>query len=309
MALLFKSDIDRPDSWIPALRTALPDMEVRKWPDVGDPAEIDYALVWQPPEGFLASLPNLKAILSIGAGIDHLTRDPKLPHHLPLVRMVEPGLTAGMTEFVVMQCLFHHRRMLDYRDQQRRKVWTEIPAVAAWQRRIGILGLGELGSDAVARLVHLRFDVAGWSRRRRALAGAACFAGSEELPSFLARSDILVCLLPLTEATDSLLNAELFAQLPRGACLINVGRGEHLVEEDLLAALDSGQIDAATLDVFRHEPLPDSSPLWSHPRVVVTPHIASMTIPETAAEAMAQAIRTLEAGGRPPGLVDLERGY
>ena len=309
MALLFKSDIDRPDSWIPALQAALPDMEVRKWPDVGEPAEIDYALVWQPPEGFLASLPNLKAILSIGAGIDHLTRDPQLPRHLPLVRMVEPGLTAGMTEFVVMQCLFHHRRMLDYRDQQQRKVWEEIPAVAAWQRRIGVMGLGELGTDAVERLVHLRFDVAGWSRRRRALSGAACFAGSEELPSFLARSDILVCLLPLTEATDSILNAELFAQLPKGACVINVGRGEHLVEEDLLAALDSGQIDSATLDVFRHEPLPENSPFWSHQRVVVTPHIASMTIPATAAEAMAEAIRTLEAGGTPPGLVDLERGY
>ncbi|WP_119169372.1 2-hydroxyacid dehydrogenase [Algihabitans albus] len=309
MALLFKSDVDRPDSWIPALRTALPGMEVRKWPEVGDPAEIDYALVWQPPEGFLASLPHLKAILSIGAGIDHLTRDPKLPRHLPLVRMVEPGLTSGMTEFVVMQSLFHHRRLLDYLDQQDRKVWRELAPVAAWQRRVGVMGLGELGADAVDRLVRLRFDVAGWSRSRRALPGAACFAGQEELPAFLARSDILVCLLPLTEETDSILNAQLFAQLPKGACVINVGRGEHLVEQDLLAALETGQIDSATLDVFRDEPLPPDSPFWSHPRVVVTPHIASMTIPETAAEAMAEAIRTLEAGGTPPGLVDLARGY
>ena len=309
MALLFKSDIDRPASWIPALESALPEMEVRSWPEVGDPADIDYALVWQPPSGFLASLPNLKAILSIGAGIDHLTRDPELPRHLPLVRMVEPGLTAGMTEFVVMQCLFHHRRMLDYRAQQSRKVWQELAPVAPWQRRIGVMGLGELGADAVERLVQLRFDVAGWSRNRRALAGAACFAGREELPAFLARSDILVCLLPLTEQTDSILNAALFAQLPKGACVINVGRGEHLVERDLLAALEAGQLDSATLDVFRNEPLPPESHLWSHPRVIVTPHIASMTIPETAAEAMAEVIRTLEAGGTPPGLVDLDRGY
>lgn len=309
MALLFKSDIDRPESWIPALRHALPDMEVRDWPDRGDPAEIEYALVWKPPHGYLKSLPHLKAILSIGAGIDHLTGDPDLPRDKPLVRMVEPGLTAGMTEYVVMQSLFHHRRMLDYRDMQARKDWTELQPVAPWQRRVGVMGLGELGADAVERLVHLRFDVAGWSRSRKNLPGVACFAGAAELPAFLQRCDILVCLLPLTEETDGILNADTFARLPRGACLINVGRGEHLVEADLLAALDSGQLDSATLDVFRTEPLPADSPLWTHPRVVVTPHVASMTIPQTAAEAVARAIRTLERGGTPPGTVDLSRGY
>ncbi|CAE7940670.1 ghrA [Symbiodinium necroappetens] len=309
MALLFQSDLDRPATWVPALRKALPDHDIRVWPDLGDPAEIDYVLAWKPPAGFLASLPNLKAVLSIGAGIDHLTRDPDLPRHLPLVRMVEPGLTAGMTEFVVMQTLFHHRRMLDYRDQQARKLWEEKPPVAPWQRRVGVMGLGELGADAATHLAHLRFDVAGWSRTRRALEGVRCFAGAAELSAFLARTDILICLLPLTEATESLLNAELFAQLPEGASVINVGRGEHLVEADLLAALESGRLDSATLDVFRSEPLPADSPFWSHPRVVVTPHIASMTIPETAAVAVAKAIATLEAGGTPPGLVDLGRGY
>jgi glyoxylate/hydroxypyruvate reductase A len=284
-------------------------MEVRDWPDRGNLEEIDYALVWKPPHGFLSGLPNLKGILSIGAGIDHLTRDPELPRDVPLVRMVEPGLTAGMTEYVVMQTLFHHRRMLDYRDMQAKKDWTELPPVAPWQRRVGVMGLGELGADAVERLVHLRFDVAGWSRTPKEMPGVACYAGAEELPAFLQRTDILVCLLPLTEETDRILNGETFRRLPRGACLINVGRGEHLVEDDLLAALDSGHLDSATLDVFRTEPLPDDSPFWSHPRVIVTPHVASMTIPQTAAEAVARAIRTLQSGGTPPGTVDLSRGY
>jgi|SRR5690554_188491 len=309
MTLLFKSDLGRYDLWVPALKRHLEGREIRLWPDLGEVQDIEYALVWDPPPGLLASLPNLKAIFSVGAGVDHIAADPERPKHLPVIRMVEEGLTAGMTEYVVMQVLYHHRDMLAYRHQAAEKIWREIPAVPAHQRRIGILGLGVLGQDAARMLVRFGFDVAGWSRTPKEIEGVTCFHGPEGLDQMLARTDILVCLLPLTPATRGILNGELFAKLPRGACLINVGRGGHQVERDLLEALDSGQLREATLDVFEEEPLPADSPLWSHPQVIVTPHIASMTMPETAAKAVGENIKRMEAGLPPLNVVDFERGY
>ncbi|SMF07477.1 glyoxylate/hydroxypyruvate reductase A [Tistlia consotensis] len=312
--LLFKSDLDRADLWTAALQKHQPDLQVEVWPSGaaapgGDLSAIDYALVWKPPTGVLKRLPNLKAIFSLGAGIDHIFRDPELPAGVPVVRMVERGLTAGMTEYVVMQVLFHHRRMFDYRAQQRAGVWEELPPVAAWDRRVGILGLGQLGSDAAAKLAGLRLDVAGWSRSPKEIPGVASYSGAAGLDAFLARTEILVNLLPLTDETRGILDAETFAKLPAGASLINVGRGEHLVEADLLAALESGQIDSATLDVFAREPLPGDSPFWRHERVVVTPHVASMTLPDTAAEAVVENIRRIERGEPPLNAVDRGRGY
>lgn len=309
MTLLFKSDLGRYDLWVPALKRHLEGREIRLWPDLGEVQDIEYALVWDPPPGLLASLPNLKAIFSVGAGVDHIAADPERPKHLPVIRMVEEGLTAGMTEYVVMQVLYHHRDMLAYRHQAAEKIWREIPAVPAHQRRIGILGLGVLGQDAARMLVRFGFDVAGWSRTPKEIEGVTCFHGPEGLDQMLARTDILVCLLPLTPATRGILNGELFAKLPRGACLINVGRGGHQVERDLLEALDSAQLREATLDVFEEEPLPADSPLWSHPQVIVTPHIASMTMPETAAKAVGENIKRMEAGLPPLNVVDFERGY
>lgn len=309
MTLLFKSDLGRYDLWVPALKRHLEGREIRLWPDLGEVQDIEYALVWDPPPGLLASLPNLKAIFSVGAGVDHIAADPERPKHLPVIRMVEEGLTAGMTEYVVMQVLYHHRDMLAYRHQAAEKIWREIPAVPAHQRRIGILGLGVLGQDAARMLVRFGFDVAGWSRTPKEIEGVTCFDGPEGLDQMLARTDILVCLLPLTPATRGILNGELFAKLPRGACLINVGRGGHQVERDLLEALDSGQLREATLDVFEEEPLPADSPLWSHPQVIVTPHIASMTMPETAAKAVGENIKRMEAGLPPLNVVDFKRGY
>ena len=309
MALLLKIDIDRGDAWHQALRTCLPDMTIHEWPFDGDPAEIEFALVWAPPRGALRRYTNLRAIFSIGAGIDHLASDPELPVDVPVVRMVEPGLTAGMIEFVLLGVLTHHRFMLDYAAQQRAKVWQEISQIAANQRRVGIMGLGVLGSAAADMLIRLDFDVAGWSRSPKEQAGITCFHGEDGLVPFLARTDILVCLLPLTPETDGILNARAFAALPRGAALISVGRGGHVVEDDLLAALESGQIGGATLDVFRQEPLPADSPFWTHPRVILTPHVASMTIPDSAAAAVAANIRRLRAGQPLEHAVDLRRGY
>ena len=309
MALLFKSEEDRADLWADALRRCDPELDVRVWPEVGAPAEIDYALVWKPPPGLLASLPALKLIFSLGAGIDHLTSDPELPAGVPVLRMVEPGLTGGMTEYVVMSVLMHHRRMVDYAGLQRDKVWQVLPTPLAAQRRVGIMGLGVLGADAAAALTALGFEVAGWSRTPKEIDGVQSFHGTEQLGAFLARTEILVCLVPLTDETRGILNARTFARLPRGAAVINVGRGELLAEDDLLQALDGGQVGAATLDVFAAEPLDPAHRFWSHPRVVVTPHIASLTVPDSGARAVIENIRRHEAGAPLLNVADLGRGY
>src|SRR6267378_1485652 len=275
MALLFRSSVDSEARWKPQLGRLMPELEVRVWPEVGDPADIDYALVWRPEPGLLASLPNLKLILSLGAGVDHILCDPRLPRHLPIVRLVDPHMTEAMSEFVVLQVLRLHRRDLDYRAQQEAKDWRELDQKNAADRRVGILGAGALGQDAARKLRALGFDVAGWSRSAKTAAGIACHVGAAGLPRLLARSEILVCLLPLTAETEGILNTSTLALLPRGAALVNAARGAHLVEEDLLAALASGQLSGAVLDVFRDEPLPAGHPFWHHPRIVVTPHVAA----------------------------------
>src|SRR5215472_6947490 len=267
MALLFRSTVDSAARWRAQLTRLTQELEIRVWPEVGDPTEIDYALVWRPEPGFLASLPKLKLILSLGAGVDHLLGDPHLPRHLPIVRLVDPHLTNAMSEYVVLQVLRLHRRDLEYRAQQQAGIWRELDQPNAAERRVGILGLGELGRDAAKKLELLGFDVAGWSRSEKTLAGIESHAGAAGLPALLARSEILVCLLPLTAETQAILNARTLALLPKGAALVNAARGAHLVEEDLLAALASGQVSAAVLDVFREEPLPAGHPFWHHPRI------------------------------------------
>ncbi|MEX0922390.1 MAG: glyoxylate/hydroxypyruvate reductase A [Rhodovibrionaceae bacterium] len=306
--LLFKSDIERGGLWLDAFADQAPDLKVEVWPYEGDPAAIDYALVWAPPAGELKGYPNLKVIFSVGAGIDHLKKDPELPA-LPVVRMVEPGLTAGMSEYVVWAVLHHHRFLLDYAAQQREGRWEEINQIAARRRRVGILGLGHLGQDAAEKLAVFGFQLSGWSRSEKDVPGVRCHHGEKGLNDFLAETEILVALLPWTPETDGILNAETLGQLPKGAAVINAGRGGLQIEEDLLAALDSGQLSGATLDVFREEPLPADSRFYNHPRVVVTPHIASMTIPETAVAAVLEQIRRFEAGEALQHTVDFERGY
>jgi glyoxylate/hydroxypyruvate reductase A len=308
MILLFKSEA-MPEAWVDALQSLEPGLEVRVWPDWGVPEEADFALVWKPPKGELAKYPNLRAIFSIGAGIDHLASDPELPRHIPLVRMVDPSLTAGMTEYVVMSVLHHHRYMLDYAAQQRASRWHMLDQVPPWRRRVGIMGLGVLGGDALAKLKVFDFDLAGWSRRPKEIPGVATFHGPEGFTDFLAGSQILICLLPLSAETEGILNARAFQALPRGAAVINAARGGHLVEDDLLAALASGQVSGATLDVFHEEPLPADHPFWAHPRVIVTPHAASLTIAETAARYIVESMAKARAGRPLDNVVDLSRGY
>jgi len=309
MAILFRSTPAAEARWRPLLSRLMPDHEFRFWPEIGGRAEIDYALVWNPEPGLLASLPNLKLIVGLGAGVDALLRDKTLPPQVPIVRLVDPYMTDAMSEYVVLQVLRLHRQDLDYLAQQRERVWQEREQVNAAERRVGILGFGTLGQDAGRKLQALGFDVAGWSRTARSVPGFATFAGEAGFAELLARSDILVCLLPLTPATEGILDAAAFARLPPGAGLVNAGRGGHLVEPDLIPALDSGQLSAAVLDVCRTEPLPSEHPFWSHPRIIVTPHVAAETHPPTAAPIIRDAIRQFEGGLPLANRVDPSRGY
>lgn len=308
MTLLFKCDHTDPAPWLAALAEQLPEHQIRVFPEVGGREDIDYALVHAPPPGLLASLPNLKAIFSLWAGIDHLASDPELPR-VPVIRMVERCMTASMTAHVVQQVLNLHAQALDYRAQQAARLWRQLDLKAPWERRVGILGLGTLGGDAAEKLAALRFDVAGWSRSPKRISSIACYHGEDGLTDLLARTDILVCLLPMTEATRGILDRSLFARLPRGAAVVNCARGGHLVDDDLLAALDEGHVSAAAVDVFNEEPLPADHPYWGHPRVVLTPHIAAFSVPATAIESVAANIRRMEAGEAPLYTVDFERGY
>ena len=309
MALLFRSSVDSEARWKPRLAELMPELEIRLWPEIGDPHAIDYALVWRPEPGLLAALPNLKLILSLGAGVDHILCDPQLPRHVPIVRLVDPYMTETMSEYVVLQVLRLHRRDLDYRAQQEAQIWRELAQKNAAERAIGILGFGELGQDAGRKLKGLGFDVAFWSRTEKIVGGFTGYAGPAGLSAMLARTEILVCLLPLTPATEGILSAHIFALLPKGAGLINAARGAHLVEEDLIAALGTGQLSAAVLDVFREEPLSPGHPFWRHPRIVVTPHVAALTNPSTAAPIVLDNIRRFEEGRPLLNLVDPERGY
>jgi glyoxylate/hydroxypyruvate reductase A len=309
MAILFRSTPAATARWRPLLAEIMPDQEFRLWPEIGDPADIEYAMVWHPPAGLLANMPNLKLICGLGAGIDHLLRDPDLPRHVPIMRLVDPYMTDAMSEYVALSVLRLHRQDLDYLAQQRTQIWEEREQKNAAERPVGILGFGTLGQDAGRKLRGLGFPVAGWSRSAKEVADFPTYAGAAGLDALLAGSEILVCLLPLTAATQSILNAGLFARLPQGAGLVNAGRGGHLIETDLIPALDSGQLSGAVLDVFREEPLPKGHPFWSHPRIIVTPHIAAETHPPTAAAIIGDAIRRFAKGLPVDNLVDLAKGY
>jgi glyoxylate/hydroxypyruvate reductase len=296
MAVLFLSAADDATAWRTELERLIPGLDLRVLPALDDRAAIEAALVWRPPPGVLASLPNLRLIFSLGAGVDHIFADPQLPPGVPIVRLVDPYMTAAMSEYVQLQVLRLHRQDIAYLNQQRRGTWQPRPQPSAAERRVGVLGLGVLGSDAALKLSVLGFEVMGWSRTEKKLPRIRCFHGAQGLGALLAQAEILVCLLPLTPATQGILAAGLFSRLPRGAAIVNCARGRHLVEPDLLAALDSGQLSAAVLDVFADEPLPASHPFWRHERILLTPHVAAATHAPTAALAVADTLRRLAAG-------------
>jgi glyoxylate/hydroxypyruvate reductase A len=308
MHFLYKADPVRGAQWARLFAERASDIVFHCWPDYGDPAQIRYLATWIPPDDIARLFPNLEVVFSVGAGIDQFDFS-ALPPHLPVVRMIEPGLEAGMVEYVTHAVLSLHRQMPLYHRQQRQHVWREHAIKPAARCRIGMLGLGVLGQAALRKLRDFGYDCAGWSRSAHTLEGVACYHGADGLRAFLARTDILICLLPLTDSTRGILNRDLFAALPPGAALVNVGRGGHLVEADLLAALDSGQLSSAIIDVLETEPPPDDHPFWDHPAIVLTPHIASMTQPETAFQVVLDNIRRHQAGQPLIGVVDRQRGY
>jgi glyoxylate/hydroxypyruvate reductase A len=296
--------------WRQRLGTALGEaIDLRAWPDLGDAADIDIALAWKPPLGALATLPNLRLIVSTGMGVDHLLIDPDLPAGIPIVRIIDPGLVGQMAEYAIYWTLHHHRDMEAYAAQQRQRVWNEVPFTDTATRRVGVLGLGEIGADTARKIAALGFATAGWSRTPRAIAGVECLHGHDGLAALLRRSDILIDVLPMTPQTAHLLDARAFGLLPRGAFFINMARGGHVVDGDLIAALDSGQLSGAALDVFHVEPLPADHPFWTHPKIRVTPHIAGPTNPRTAAESVADNVRRLRAGRPLVNLIDRAAGY
>lgn len=296
--------------WRAIFAGLLPHLDVRWWSDPSvAPEAVAYAFVWDPEPGRLATFANLRLIVSSGAGVDHLTRDPALPTHVPVVKMGAPEAAARMTEYVLASVLFHHRRFHDFVDAQRRRSWAHVETTEAANRTVGVMGLGTLGGAAAAALRNAGFRVRGWSRSARALDGVATFAGTAAFEAFLDGTEILVCLLAATPETAGIINAATLAKLPRGACVVNAARGSHVVLPDLIAALDAGHVAAATLDVFDTEPLPLESPAWTHPRILVTPHVASTPDKRARGAFVAEAIRAFETGRELPNLFDPARGY
>src|SRR6516165_113388 len=303
-----------PQPWEARMRALAPQRDIRSWPDnLGDANDIAYACAWHAPRGLFARLPQLKAIFSLGAGVDHILSDPDLPD-VPVVRIVDPDLTMRMTEYVVLHVLLHHRRHRLYDRQQRERVWHEHAQSPASAVAVGVMGLGVLGADAALALARLGFRVTGWSRTPKTLPDVETFRGDDGLDAFLRRTEILVCLLPATPATHGMLKLELIRRLKRdgaagGAYLVNAARGALQVDADIVAALEEGSLAGATLDVFASEPLAPASPLWRHPKVTITPHNAAASDPRALVANVLRQIERFEQGLPLEHVVDRARGY
>ena len=308
MRLLHIGDPERGRLWQEAVQAALPEVRFDCWPGVERPEEIPHVIAWTLPDEVLAALPQMEVLFSVGAGIDQLDLS-RLPGGLRVVRMVEPGIIDTMADYVSMAVLALHRDLPFHLANQRagKAQWRDVPP--ARQRRVGIMGLGELGQAALAALAPHGFQLSGWSRSPREIAGVTCHSGQAGMAAFLAESEILVCLLPLTEDTRGILNRETFARMSRGAMLVNAARGGHLVQDDLLEALAEGQISAAVLDVTSPEPLPEGHPFWTHPAILMTPHVAGITRRDSAVQVLIDNLRRELAGEPLLGEVDLSRGY
>jgi glyoxylate/hydroxypyruvate reductase len=309
MALLLHPGPVPVEELLGSVRTELGEMPVRVWPSIGNPRDIQFALVSRVPAGLFAELPSLRLVGSLHAGVDHLLRDPGLGATTPIVRPLPASSDTLMNEYLLAQVMLHHRNGVSYREAQAQALWRRLPIVPIRQRTVGFLGFGAVAEPAGRLLSQIGFDVAAWVRRPRRDGAVPIFDGEGGLRPLLQRSQILINLLPLTPATEDLLDASRLAQLPQGAALINVGRGEHVVECDLVDALDSGHLAGATLDVFREEPLPASSPLWRHSRIVVTPHACRRVDVSAVVAQFAAELRRVEQGMVPLRPVDRQAGY
>jgi glyoxylate/hydroxypyruvate reductase A len=294
--------------WRDAFKAQLPDLEIRIWPEAGDLADIEYLAFIRPDFDALPPLPNLKAMFSRSAGVEAFVDHPKRPN-VPLGKLEPPGGDPMMTEYVVMHVLRFHREMPKYEQAQKNREWLRTPIVRPEERRIGFLGLGLMAKAPALVLKSLGFPVSAWVRSPRQDIEIPLFAGPRQLEPFLAQTDIAVCLLPLTRETEGILCARTFAMMPKGAMVINIGRGKHVVAADLIAALDSGQISYAALDALQPEPLPPDNPLWAHPKVTVMPHVARRPTVAQLVTELGKNLRSLEAGGRLLQEIDPATGY
>lgn len=307
--MLYLYSRDQSERYLPLLREALPGEAIACWPQEVDAAAVTHAAVWAPPEGFFARFPNLRTVFVMGAGVDKLLRRGDVPEHAQIVRLTDAGMAQQMTEYCLYGVLHYQRCMDRYSLQQRDGKWLPLEMRLAGDIRVGILGLGVLGSTVAQALARLGYRVAGWSRSPRDIEGVRCLDGDSGLRELLPQTDVLFCVLPATPETNHLLDAETLALLPDDAALINAGRGSLIDEEALLARLDGGYLRFALLDVFAEEPLPDGHPFWKHPRVIVTPHVAANTVPEEAARQIAANYKAHANGLPMTGVVDRRRGY
>lgn len=295
--------------WVRTMQEGLPGVSVHVWPETGNPDDIRLVVGDYSPDGFYASLKNLKCIMYIGAGVDALFRDPNYPRHIPLVRSQSDAITFQVAQYVVLQILDHHRHGAAYRAQQARGEWRPIPTADTRNLTVGMLGYGRIGKKSALALRELEFQVRGWSRTpKEAEPGIVLGHGADGLRQMLAASDYVVCALPLTPQTRGIVNRDTIAQMKRGAFLINVGRGGHVDDDDLLAALDSGHLSGAALDVFSPEPLPGGHRYWSHPLVTLTPHVANFWVDGSLPQIIDLWTR-IERGLLPENRVDPELGY
>ena len=295
--------------WIDELRRQGAGHQIHVWPDAPDPARIEAAIVWTPSADFFEALPNIRALIVPGAGVDQLFRSQANLPDVPIIRLVDPVMATRMAEYVLAAVLDHHRQLRRYRDQQADAIWMRHFHSDPGDIRVGILGMGVMGATAARHLRAIGYAVTGWSRSNRTIPDIETVAGEAALMPLIAASDVLACLLPLTDATRGILNAETFDAMPDGALLINAARGAHLVVPDLLTALDRGKPGTAVLDVFEDEPLSPESPLWRHPAITITPHIASLSNPVTGVREIVQALDRIDAGERPAHIVDRRAGY
>ncbi|WP_420067547.1 glyoxylate/hydroxypyruvate reductase GhrA [Serratia ureilytica] len=313
MNIIYYHPLFNAQEWLTGIKQRLPQAEIREW-QRGDERPADYALVWRPPHEMLANRRDLKAVFALGAGVDAILDQERkhpgtLPAGVPLLRLEDTGMAQQMQEYALSYVLRYFRRFDEYQALQQRQEWQPLDPHSLDDFPIGILGAGVLGQSVARKLTEFGFSVRCWSRSAKQIDGVQSFAGEDQRAAFLDGVKLLINLLPNTPETVGILNRELFAQLSAGAYLINIARGAHLVEADLLAALEQGQLAAATLDVFAREPLPQDHPFWRHPRVTITPHIAAITLPQQAMDQIAANIRALEAGHPPAGVVDRQRGY
>ena len=309
MKILFVAGDPKPERWTVPIRELLPEAEVYVWDPEGPAVDADYAIVWQPPEALFGREKHLKAVFNLGAGIDGLLKVANLPEALTVVRLEDAGMSVQMAEYVLHQLLEASRGMETYREQQRQSLWKIHRPIKRSEWPVGVMGLGHIGKRVARTLANLDYQVSGWARGEHSLEGVSTYAGPGQMGDFLQATRVLVNTLPLTDETRDIINYELLSQLQPGAVLINVGRGEHLVEEDLLRALDEGKLLRASLDVFRKEPLPEGHPFWQRKEITITPHISARTLRDATLEQITGKIRDHVAGRAISGIVDTDRGY